>query len=294
MDPYYAGRAAEIAFYLLLSLVPTAILLAHFLNVFSISMKLIRDILQNYLSPEIIQGLSPFLNYNSNNAISFALIILAVWSGSKALFSMMRITNYAYLGDKYMSGKNPINYYIRERIRAILTIIIIIATLAFAMYALVYGKIISKAITEYMHSILGKDFEVAGVIFTIRWIVAFLLYFFMVSSIYYLLPTNFHKYSMLFDKKRKTNSIFVITKTWWKNSTNTYKQILPGSFFSAIGMLLVTAIYSNYMSYIASLRFNILYGSLSSLVALMLWFYFLSLVLIIGIQINAARNKMEK
>jgi phosphoglucomutase len=55
-------------------------------------------------------------------------------------------------------------------------------------------------------------------------------------------------------------------------------------------MLLATWLYSFYIAWVSSdeRNFNILYGGLSSIVLLLIWFYVLSFVLIIGVQLNAA------
>ncbi|MDR0886107.1 MAG: YihY/virulence factor BrkB family protein [Clostridiales Family XIII bacterium] len=292
MDPYYAGRSAEIAFYLLLSLVPTMILLAQILDVFKLSMNVLSNILDEYISADMLEGLRPLLEYKSSGAISVMLIILALWASSKAMFSMMRIANYAYLGNNKL-GKNPIETFFRERIRAILTIIVVLVTLAFALNILVYGKVFESAATHYINGVLGGDFQLDAVWFTFRWGIAFVLYFFMVSSIYYLLPTKLYRYAHMYDKSDKRRSARKVIKSWLKNSHDTYKSILPGSLFAALGMLLATGLYSYYMTYISSPRFNILYGGLSSIVILLLWFYIISYVLIAGIQINSAADRIR-
>jgi membrane protein len=65
-------------------------------------------------------------------------------------------------------------------------------------------------------------------------------------------------------------------------------MIVPGSVFAAIGILFATWLYSIYMKNIALKNFNILYGGLSSVVILLIWFYLIAFILIIGIQLNAA------
>ena len=62
------------------------------------------------------------------------------------------------------------------------------------------------------------------------------------------------------------------------------KELIPGSLFGAAGMLIVTIIYSMYVRFAAN--YGVIYGSLSSIVALLFWFYFLSWVLVLGILVN--------
>ena len=89
-----------------------------------------------------------------------------------------------------------------------------------------------------------------------RWPLAGALYFFTVSNNYYSLPYNKLK----------------------------FKEVIPGSIFGAVGMLVVTIVYSVYVNY--SVNYDIIYGSLASFVALLFWFYFLSWALCLGIVVN--------
>ena len=62
------------------------------------------------------------------------------------------------------------------------------------------------------------------------------------------------------------------------------RDILPGSLFASVGMLVVTLFYSIYVNLIAN--YNIIYGSLSAIVALLFWFWLLSWVMVLGILFN--------
>ena len=78
----------------------------------------------------------------------------------------------------------------------------------------------------------------------------------MVSYSYYLLPTEKMK----------------------------YKEVIPGSIFASVGMLLVTYCYSKYANSLAN--YDVIYGALSSVVVIMLWFYFIAWVLCLGVLCN--------
>lgn len=65
-----------------------------------------------------------------------------------------------------------------------------------------------------------------------------------------------------------------------------FASVLPGSIVSSLGILLITWIYSLYIN--KSLNRNILYGSLSNIVGIMLWFYLIAWVLCIGMMFNKA------
>ena len=250
-DPYYQGVAAELAFFFLLSMVPIAIILGELMGVFSISMGVIRDLLSQYVSADIYENLSTYLTYTPSGAISAVFILFALWAASKAQYSMMRISNYSFTG--HPSGGRS---WFKERIRAIKTIVITLFTLVFSLLILVYGEILISIFTAYVNKFLNLNFTFDDIWFVLRWPVAMALYFLMISYNYYVLPSERIR----------------------------FRKILPGSIVASIGMLIATWIYSYYASVFAD--YDLLYGSLAAIVALLFWFYIMGYILVIGIQVN--------
>jgi len=258
-DPYYQGVAAELAFFFLLSMVPIAIILGELMGVFSISMGVIRNLLRQYVSPEIYETLARYLTYTPSGTVSVVFILFALWAASKAQYSMMRISNYSFTG--HPSGGRS---WIRERFRAVKTILITLFTLAFSLLILVYGEILIHIFTAYVNKFLNLDFTFDSIWFVVRWPVAMALYFLMVSYNYYVLPSVRIR----------------------------FRKILPGSIAASAGMLAATWIYSCYATVFAD--YDLLYGSLAAIVALLFWFYILGYILVIGIQINVVWEETKK
>ena len=128
---------------------------------------------------------------------------------------------------------------------------ITIFTIVFSLIILAYGKLI----LELALSVLGLDSQTYAdnIWMWLRWVLGFVLYFLMVSYNYYLLPTERVQ----------------------------FRKMLPGSLFASVGMLLVTLCYSRYANSLAD--YDLLYGALSSVVAILFWFYLLSWVLCLGV-----------
>ena len=248
-DPYYQGAAAEMAFYLLLSIIPLFILLSQLLGLFSISLGSIRDWLdvESMLHVEGADMILSMLDYSPSGVNSIFLALTAAWAASRAQFSMMRITNYT-LTDGHSTGQG----YLRDRLRSLKTVIITVFTIAFALIILVYGEIILKLVFGI---VAGTEIgEMTWVL--IRWPVAALLYFLMVSYNYYVLPT--HRIP--------------------------FGSVVPGSIFASVGMMVVTVFYSVYSN--VSSNYDLLYGSFSNFVVLMFWFYLLAWVQFLGVVLN--------
>lgn len=248
-DPYYQGFAAQISFYLMLSLVPILMLLTQVLGYFDLSLETILLWVEDYTGSEISGMLSSLTEFSSAGAaINIVYVVVALWAASRAQFAIMRISNYTFT-----DGKSTGKGYWRERFRAVWTMAILLVTLVFSVLILAYGGLIVQAFIQ----ILPMDGVYLLKLFTLlRWVPAAVLYFLVVCYIYYIMPTE--KIS--------------------------FRKILPGSLFACIGMLLVTLVYSKYVNNMAN--YDILYGTLSSIVAILFWFYFLAWVLCLGILIN--------
>ena len=245
-DPYYQGFAAQVSFYLLLSIVPIFLLMTQILGIFDISLESALKLIESYTGREMSAMFRELFEFRSAGLSSVVFAAIALWAGSRASFSIMRITNYTLTGGK-STGRN----YFIERFRVIKTIVITIFTISFSLIILAYGKLILEAILSVLR--LDSQVYADNIWMWLRWILGFLLYFLMVSYNYYLLPTE----------------------------KIPFRKMLPGSLFASVGMLLVTVGYSKYASSLA--EYDLLYGALSSVVGIMFWFYLLAWVLCLGV-----------
>lgn len=62
-------------------------------------------------------------------------------------------------------------------------------------------------------------------------------------------------------------------------------KVLPGSIFSSLGLIIASSAFSIYVKYSVSLSY--LYGSLTGFIALIIWLYFISIIIMVGGEINA-------
>lgn len=101
------------------------------------------------------------------------------------------------------------------------------------------------------------------VIHNLRWVVIVLLFFFSISFIYRYAPS--------------------VHKRW--------KLVNPGSILATFLMIIFTAGFSYWVSNFSN--YNELYGSISTVLILMLLIYFNSLVLLIGFELNVSINSLK-
>ena len=252
-DPYYQGFAAQLAFYFILSIVPVMIVLSQILGLFSISLSALDDLINQYVSDDVTEILMDFITYKPTGAVNFALIIVALWSASKVQFSMIRITNYTMT-----EGQSTGGGFFRDRLRAMKTVLFTLLTVACALIILVYGEPMVRLFLSAVNMSLSVGYEINKILLVLRWPALFTLFFLMVSYNYYVLP-------------------YIKVK---------FREVLPGSIFASVAMIVITYLYSLYTRYAG--HFDIIYGSLASAVALMFWFFFLSWALGLGVLVNKA------
>lgn len=253
-NPSYRGFAAEIAFYFMLSVVPIILILTQILGFFDISVSNLQQTIFQYLPENSADVLSKFIPKTNTGNVSFSVLsgLLALWAASKAQFSLMRIANVTF------TGKFSVTNFFRERFIAIKTLIVMIFAFLFSIIILMYGETIIKAVSVYVDNRFDKKLHISYAWYILRWFLAVLVYFFTVSYLYFVLPVIKVK----------------------------YKDIIPGSIFAASGMWLVTFLYSTFNLNFSN--YDLLYGSFAAIISLLVWFWLIGWILMLGILFNAA------
>ena len=246
-SPYFIGVPAQMAFYLFMSVLPLLILFSQLLGVFSLSIEEIRSWAHLNISDEGIIIIEELLQGTSSGISNIFLGLTAVWGASKSQYGFTAIVNKIQSGGSY-AGKG----YLRDRGRAILTTIIMLCTFGLALVILIYAPALLRLM-------LGKTKAMAvasSVWMSLRWIVVFALYFFVILLVY--------------------------CSTQGKKPD--FKYVLPGTVFSSAGFLLTSLLFHFYVRISASR--DIIYGALSNMVVLLMWFWFMSWILILGVVFN--------
>ena len=80
------------------------------------------------------------------------------------------------------------------------------------------------------------------------------------------------------------------------NLKQRWRFISPGTMFSTVFIIIGSIIFSYYINNFS--QYNQIYGSISTLMIILLWMYFNSIILITGLElnasiVNAAKNKEE-
>ncbi len=251
-------RAAAVAYNFTLAVFPTIIFLFSLLPYMPIAhldLKMI-GFLKGTM-PKSMQGdLTELITEIMNKKRGGVLsfgFIFALFASTSGIMALIRSFNLTY---KTSENRG----FFKERFIALglnflLTFVLIMAFLVFIMGNFILNVLVKKNLIEFNFTFyLTKS---------ITYLSIFSVFFFTISIIYYYAPA--------------------IQKRW--------KFFNAGSITASILTISVTNLFSYYLVNYAS--YHKIYGSIGSLIALMVWLYFVSLILIVGFEINASIDQVK-
>lgn len=76
---------------------------------------------------------------------------------------------------------------------------------------------------------------------------------------------------------------------WGPNRKQVFRDVLPGALLATLLWLVATLVFGWYVRHVSN--YNVLYGSVGAGLALLVWMYVLSVIVLLGCEVNAAREK---
>ncbi len=225
-DQYYAGFAAQIAYFFFMASVPMLIVLTQVLGIFDVSMDFIKDWLEAHLSTEMGSFLQSLFSASSTALSSFFMILLALWASSSLAFSLSRLTTYTISYGRYRFS------FFKERLKSIPIAAFSILAVAVTVIGYVYGDLIARRVLQNTY--------IEGLISGLRTPVLAVLFFFVILANYYLLPRiRVPVRAILPGAIFATIGIMIVT--WFYSlyiSRATNYNVLYGAFSNIVAMML--------------------------------------------------------
>ncbi len=254
-------RAAAISFNIIMAIPAACLFLFTLVPYFpaakSMHSELSRVILDVAPNPDTQKVVTDFLDDFFNQPKTGLLsigFVLAIFYASNAMMGIIRTF------DRSLIKKTRTNF-INKRIRAIkLTIIMVSLIIGTALISTGQG-VLFKKIMEWM---AVENKEVRLLIQNLRWIVIIFLFLYSIAFIYKFAPS--------------------IPKRW--------KLLSPGAYFATILMILTTYLFSVWASNFSN--YNKFYGSIGTLLMIMLLIFINSLVLLIGFELDISIHYLEQ
>jgi membrane protein len=246
-------RASSIAFNLLMALLPASIFL----------FTLIPFIPIPNFQEELLKLFENFLPSNAFNFLESSIIDIVTHKSGGLLLIMLIATIifstngiHAVIHAFVVSAHSfKTRSWINQRKISIVLLIIVVMMISAAGFLVIFGKIAVNRLVE-LHII--KRYLVIYVLIFLKWVMIILLLFFAISSLYYLAPA------------KRTD----------------FKFFSPGSSLATILFILTSLGFSAYVNNYGP--YNKLYGSIGTLMVILVWLYLNSIAILIGFELNVS------
>ena len=254
MKPEMRILPGQLAFFLVMTLIPLVALIATIAANLSISTETIRVAINTSIPPQIASILNSIM---AGNGINFNIIVFYA-SGfilaSNGTYSMINTSNEIY--------KVEPNNIVSRRLKAIAMTFVLVGIFLFLLIVPVFGSSIFNILKELTHdSVVIRIIREMLVI--LKYPLILVILFMNIKLMYVIAP----------DKE-------IPGKT-----TN------KGALFTTIGWVLSTEIFAFYIEKFA--RYDLFYGSVANILILLLWIYLLSYIYVLGMVINASEYNGE-
>lgn len=251
--PYMRILPGQLAFFCIMSLIPIIALLGSLASYFSISLDSIKEITSNILPIDLSMLFpSSTLSGQGLNLNIIVFFVTAFILASNGMHSVIITSNEIY-NDQSRS-------VIERRIKAIAMTIVLVGLLFFLLAIMVFSDLFFEILKEYATN--KKAVDTFYIVYNyLKVPISLILIYFNVKQLYLMAPDN-------------------------KVST---KSIKYSSIFTTSVWIIGTQIYSIYVKFFSN--YNLFYGSISNMIILMVWVYFLAYIFVLGMALSASNNQ---
>ena len=253
INSHHTGAyAAQAAYFFVLSLIPIFFLLLTMVQFTPVTRD---DVLKAVVAvfPDSVQYFISSIViqlYSQSGTVIPMMVVVALWSAGKGVLSVTSGLNAVYANTETRN-------YIYLRLRATLYTVIFLVAIILSLVLSVFGNSISAIVYQHV-PFLSK---VVDFIIRIRTFTTLIVLTVFWDLVYKFLPNrgNMAKAS--------------------------FRSQLPGAVFTAFGWLLISFIFSIYLDIFTG--FTSMYGSMTTIILIMLWLYLSMYIILLGGEVNA-------
>lgn len=244
-----SAYSAQSSYYTILSFIPFLILLITLIQYTSIEQQTLFNVISKIIPSsmnEFILGIVKEVYSKSIGTISIS-IIFTLWSAGKGLLALIKGLHSVY----DIKDKNS-NSAIYLKLMSIAQTIVFIVLITIGLVALVFGNSLISIIKNHFGAL--ENFTIISRILT--------------------------EFGLIFI----TFIIFLCLYKFIPKHKVTFRSQIPGAIFGAISLNVVSFIFSRYLDIFKG--FSITYGSLTTLMLVMMWTYSCFYTLFLGAELN--------
>lgn len=242
----------NLAFFFMMMIIPLLTIIGTVIANLDITDRSLTQTIYNNFPNNIADLIISIMGEGSSSVSVWAILVGSLLLASNGTYSMIVTSNSIYGIEKSSQIKN--------RIKSVVLVIVLV--LLFTLLLII--PVINSKVLEIAARLTKAD---------------------MSTNIYFMLYKVL-KYPILFV------FVFVFVKILYKYSPSggNRKKTSYGAVFTSVLLMISTWGYSIYIEYFSD--FETLYGGISNLLFLMLWIQLISYIFVLGMNLNAAREKM--
>lgn len=250
------GTAAQMAYFLLLSLFPLLLFLVTLIGYLPIDERPFAEFVSTYAPHEITEfihmNMKQLIDTRNGGLLSLG-ILGTLWSASNGINALTKAMNRAY-------GKEEDRSYFAAKLISLSLTIALIALVCVALLLPVFGKMLGI----YVFSFIGLPEDFILIWIPLRWVISSFVLLLVLSVLYKLTPNRIIR---------------------WKDT-------LWGAALATLAWQVVSLGFSFYVSKIG--HYSATYGSLGAIIILLVWFYLSGIIILAGGTFNAFLADKEK
>lgn len=256
------GRnGAALAYYLVFALFPVLIFVSNLLGLLNLDIASVTKVLSLILPNDVLEIIEAYLEYvtkTSSRSLFWFSLIFSIYFPMRVAKGLMDNVRLAY---KIRKPRRPFLYIIRQFLYTVILFVSI--TLIFFL------SIMGHNALEYISKLpfVSSRMEVYDFLFTLwdyfRFIISGMIMFGALGGLYI----------MAQDKRQPIS------------------EVLPGTLIALVGWLLVSMFFSMYVEKFAG--YSLIYGTLGTVIVLLIWLYLTSVILILGAELNVALKTIK-
>lgn len=261
LDLYFSKRvsrsAAELAYFLILSFFPILICLNAFVALLDVDSAAILEAVSPFLPRESLTILGDYIQYISTNqsrALLAAGIVMTLFSASAAFRALMNIMGDIYDRKSYRG--------VWQIVASVVFSVLFLVTIYLSLVVVLTGGWLFQLIEEALH--VKEDILLPWDWQWMRFFILFFLVFFFVLV----------AYRMAAPRGRPRPPLFA------------------GAILAAVALVAASVLFSWFIG--MSSRYSMVYGSLTSVIILLVWLYLCGNILILGNVFNCVWYRRRK
>lgn len=264
IDNDFSGMAAEMSYMLVIGIFPFLLFLMSLFTLMGKNyyMTPLFMFLEKVMPADTLSMIHSVVNqvlgFASGRSVAFFGLLVTFFMSINALAVIIKGLNRAYKVEETRA-------FIYTRFLSLIMVIVDTLVLTLSVNLIIFGRVIVR----FLMAFISLPIDTANLLLIIRWPIVFLALFIMAFLHYFILPD-----------------------VSWSEELKA-KSAIPGTLFFCAIWLIASGGFSMYVNTLHT--YNFVYGSIAAFAMLMIWFYFTSMLILIGGEINSqVHDKLEQ